>query len=200
LAGLKHSDYKKAFSKLRTSDDFQKRTLKRLEREQQFIDPHTKGETYMTTTNRKKQNKTFTWATGVAACAVLAVGVFAFNQSPDGAAPIPAPTNSIAEGQTPTSSSPQASGTTQAPPAAKGIVNIDGTIDEVSADGQSFRIGELWVTVTDATEYGIPGPNAPAPSEQLVSKDFKVGNAVSGYTSGDIASGKVTAERIYNNF
>ena len=33
----KHSDYKKAFSKLRTSEDFQKRTLKRLDREQQFL-------------------------------------------------------------------------------------------------------------------------------------------------------------------
>lgn len=191
---MKHSDYRKAFSRLRTSDDFQKRTLKRLEREQQFMNSHTKGENDMTTTNRKKQNKTFAWATGVAACAVLAVGVFAFNQNSDGTPPIPAPTNSVVEGQTPASSAPQA------PPAAKGAVNIDGIIEEVSADGQSFRIGDLWVTVTDATEYGITGPNAPALSEQLVSEDFKVGNAVSGFTSGDIASGKVTAEKIYNNF
>ncbi|MHA7965515.1 hypothetical protein ACX93W_15385 [Paenibacillus sp. CAU 1782] len=147
----------------------------------------------MTNTNRKKQNKTFAWATGVAACAVLAVGVFAFNQSPDGTVPAPSPTG-VVEAQNPGSSA------TQAPPAAKGAVNIDGVIEEVSADGQSFRIGDLWVTVTDATEYGITGPNAPALSEQLVSEDFKVGNAVSGFTSGDIASGKVTAEKIYNNF
>ena len=87
-----------------------------------------------------------------------------------------------------------------APTTAKQMVNIDGIIDEVSADGTSFRIGELWVTVTDATEYGISGPTAPPLSEQLVSEDFKVGNAVSGFTSEDVASGQVTAERIYNNF
>ena len=54
----------------------------------------------MTNTNRKKQNKTFAWATGVAACAVLAVGVFAFNQSSDGTPPLPSPT-SVVENQTP---------------------------------------------------------------------------------------------------
>ena len=88
------------------------------------------------------------------------------------------------------------------PPAVEGkaMVNIDGIIDEVGADGKSFRIGELWVKVDENTAYGITGPNALPADEQLVSKEFVVGNAVSGYTEDDVASGSVYALRIYNNF
>ena len=82
----------------------------------------------------------------------------------------------------------------------KAMVNIDGIIDEVGADGKSFRIGELWVKVDEKTTYGITGPNALPADEQLVSKEFVVGNAVSGYTEDDVASKSVYALRIYNNF
>ncbi|OBZ09580.1 hypothetical protein A8L34_20050 [Bacillus sp. FJAT-27264] len=78
-------------------------------------------------------------------------------------------------------------------------MNIEGVISEVSADGKSFKVGDLWVTVTDATELGIKGPTAAKPSEELLQKEFKVGNIVSGYTSQDISTGKVTADNIYNN-
>ncbi|CDN40991.1 hypothetical protein [Paenibacillus sp. P22] len=81
----------------------------------------------------------------------------------------------------------------------KVAVNIDGVISEVSADGKSFKIGGLWVTVTDQTKLGIDGPTAAKPSEELLQKEFKVGNAVSGYTSQDVGAGKVTADVIYNN-
>ena len=80
------------------------------------------------------------------------------------------------------------------------MVNIDGIIEEVSEDGLSFRVGDLWVTVDENTMYGISGPNALPTDEQLVSKTFLVGNAVSGYTEEDPASGSVYALRIYNNF
>lgn len=185
--------YRKAMSGLRTSEDFQERTIERLKLEQTNLS-HTKKGELIIMENKKKRNKVAAWTSGVAACAVLAVGVIAFNQGGDGATIVPQPTNGIVETQKP------ASPTTEAPTSAKMMVNIDGIIEEVAADGQSFRIGDLWVTVTDATEYGITGPTAPEPSEQLVSKEFKVGNAVSGFTTGDIDSGKVTAERIYNNF
>lgn len=89
---------------------------------------------------------------------------------------------------------------TMPPTTAKAMVNIDGIIEEVSEDGLSFRVGDLWVHVDENTMYGIPGPNAAPADEQLVSKTFLVGNAVSGYTEEDPASGSVYALRIYNNF
>jgi len=132
------------------------------------------------------------WAGSIAACAVLTLSIYAVNQNGSVTAPDPVtnnPNGGVVENVGP------GSGTS-----AKHRVNIDGVIDEVGADGQSFRIGELWVTVTDKTTYGITGPTAPDPSEQLVSKEFKVGNTVSGFTSGDVTSGKVTADIIFNNF
>lgn len=84
--------------------------------------------------------------------------------------------------------------------AGKAMVNIDGIIDEVGSDGMSFHIDGLWVTVDENTAYGITGPTAPDQKDQLVSDQFVVGNAVSGYTEEDTASGNVYALRIYNNF
>lgn len=82
---------------------------------------------------------------------------------------------------------------------AKAAVNIEGTITEVSTNGKSFKIGDLWVTVTNKTQLGINGPTAAKPSEELLQKEFKVGNFISGYTSQDVSTGKVTADVIYNN-
>ncbi|MEB2298682.1 hypothetical protein LAV72_03465 [Lysinibacillus xylanilyticus] len=35
---------------------------------------------------------------------------------------------------------------------AKAAVNIEGTITEVSTNGKSFKVGDLWVTVTNKTQ------------------------------------------------
>lgn len=192
---MKNFRYKSAMNSLKTSEDFQERTLERLnlESHKQIDTKKRNGEIAMKTANPAvKKNKVFLWATSIAACAALTLSIYAVNQNGSGSAPDPAVTNNpsgIADVKGPIP-----------PGSAKQQVNIDGVIEEVSADGQSFRIGELWVTVTEETTYGITGPTAPDPSEQLVSKEFKVGNTVSGFTSGDVSSGKVTADAIYNNF
>ncbi|RCW41474.1 hypothetical protein [Paenibacillus prosopidis] len=192
---MKKSSYKSAISKLKMSEDFQERTLERLnvEGHKQIDNDKRRGEIHLKTTNSAaKKSKAAIWTAGIAACAVLTLGIYAVNQTGNGSTPDPivkGPISGIVESNNP------GQGT-----AAKHRVNIDGVIEEVSADGQSFRIGELWVTVTENTTYGISGPTAPDPSEQLVSKEFKVGNTVSGFTSGDVTSGKVTADAIYNNF
>lgn len=218
---MKKQSYKDALSKLKTSEDFQEQTLKRLGLEDDTYQAHAqKGEMDMKQSNpasNNKNSKLKVWTVGIAACAVLAVGVLALNQNNSGTDPGLGAGNIVADNgannvdhnsgtnngvvDSNSGTSNGVVGNKPAPPTtAKHMVNIDGIIEEVSEDGKSFRIGELWVTVTDATEYGITGPTAPEPSEQLVSKEFKVGNAVSGFTSEDVTSGKVTAERIYNNF
>jgi len=209
---MKKQTYKDALSKLKTSEDFQEQTLKRLGLEGDTYQAYTrKGEMDMNNSNtasNNKKNKLKVWTVSIAACAVLAVGVLALNQNDSGTDPGLGAGNSIADNGTNNGvvdsnlgTSNGAVGNKPAPPTtAKQMANIDGIIEEVSEDGKSFRIGELWVTVTDDTEYGITGPTAPDPSKQLVSKEFKVGNAVSGFTSQDVTSGKVIAERIYNNF
>jgi hypothetical protein len=192
---MKKSSYKSAMSKLKTSEDFQERALERLnlERHKQIDNDKRNGEIPMRTVNPAvKKNKVVIWATSIAACAVLTLSIYAVNQNGSVTAPDPV-TNNTSGGVVENNSPKPAT-------SAKHRVNIDGVVDEVSTDGQSFRIGELWVTVTENTTYGITGPTAPDPSEQLVSKEFKVGNTVSGFTSGDVTSGKVTADVIYNNF
>jgi hypothetical protein len=192
---MKKSSYKSAMSKLKTSEDFQERALERLnlERHKQIDNDKRNGEIPMRTVNPAvKKNKVVIWATSIAACAVLTLSIYAVNQNGSVTAPDPVtnnPSGGVVENNSPKPAT-----------SAKHRVNIDGVVDEVSTDGQSFRIGELWVTVTENTTYGITGPTAPDPSEQLVSKEFKVGNTVSGFTSGDVTSGKVTADVIYNNF
>ncbi|OBZ17173.1 hypothetical protein [Bacillus sp. FJAT-26390] len=188
---MKKSSYKSAMSKLKTSEDFQERTLERLSLDRHKLIDNDKrdGKMPMRTANpAANKNKAVIWAASIAACAVLALSMYAVNQNGNGNGTAIDP-NGVNGNNGP------GSGTS-----AKQRVNIEGVIDEVSADGQSFRIGELWVTVTEKTTYGITGPTAPDPSEQLVSKEFKVGHTVSGFTSGDITSGKVTADVIYNNF
>ncbi|MGO4548332.1 DUF5666 domain-containing protein [Paenibacillus sp. 2TAB23] len=121
------------------------------------------------------------WTVGIAACAVLSASIFAMSQNATNA-----------------SSQPPAA-ITQPPILGKVAVNIDGVISEVSADGKSFKVGDLWVEVTDKTELGSKEPTASKPSEELLQKEFNVGNIVSGYTSQDVSTGKVTADVIYNN-
>jgi hypothetical protein len=130
----------------------------------------------------KAKRKTLTgWTVGIAACAVLSVSLLTMNQQ----APATNPTPSDVA--------------TKPPTMGKVAVNIDGVISEVSEDGKSFKVGNLWVEVTDQTALGSKEPTASKPSEELLQKDFKVGNIVSGYTSQDVNTGKVTADVIYNN-
>lgn len=184
---MKKPTYRTAVSRIKTSEDFKERTLERLRQEAQHIEQSHLNRGGLKMTNQtqrtpKATRKAAAWTVGLAACAVLAFGIY-----------MGLPNNGTAGDEGPP--------VTSAPPhSAKQQVNIDGVIEEVSEDGKSFRIGSLWVTVTDETVYGITGPNAPDPSEQLVSKEFKVGNTVSGFTSEDVTSGKVTADAIYNNF
>ncbi|MCC3374253.1 hypothetical protein [Cohnella sp. REN36] len=135
--------------------------------------------------NTATKKKVTGWTVGLAACAVLSFGIYTMNQQPD------------AE---PTTTPPPSTAIAPKPPiTGKAVVNIDGVISEVSADGKSFKVGDLWVTVTPETKMGIDGPTAAEPSEDLLQKEFKVGNSVSGFTTEDVSTGKVKATRIYNN-
>ena len=78
-------------------------------------------------------------------------------------------------------------------------VNINGFIDEVSADGKSFRIDDLWVTVDENTTYGIPDSDTASADERQVSDRFRIGHIITGYTEDDLESGRVYALRIYSN-
>lgn len=170
---MKKSVYKSAMSHLKTSEDFQEAT-------------YTKWMKHKERMNMElaKKRKATGWMAGIAACAVLAVGLIALNQNSPASTP----------------SSQPATTTTEKPPImGKAAVNIDGIITEVSADGNSFKVGDLWVTVTPETKMGIDGPTAAEPSEELLQKEFKVGNIVSGFTTDDISTGKVNATNIYNN-
>ncbi|MFC3747958.1 hypothetical protein [Paenibacillus sp. GCM10012306] len=180
---MKKSVYKSAMSHVKTSEDFQEVTYQKLLSEMDNTN-NTKINNPEERVNMQTANKRTVrgWAIGVAACAVLAVGTFTMSQS------------ALFNTQT-----PSAVTTTKPPVKGKAAVNIEGVISEVSADGKSFKVGDLWVTVTDATELGIKGPTAAEPSEDLLQKEFKVGNIVSGYTSQDVSTGKVTADNIYNN-
>ena len=170
---MKKSVYKSAMSHLKTSEDFQEATYKKLMNHKERMNMEL-----------AKKRKAMGWMTGIAACAVLGVGILAFNHSSPATNP---------------SSQPPATTTAKPLIMGKARVNIDGVISEVSADGKSFKVGDLWVTVTPETKMGIDGPTAAPPSEEMLQKEFKVGNIVSGFTTDDVSTGKVNATNIYNN-
>ncbi|ASS67554.2 MULTISPECIES: hypothetical protein [unclassified Paenibacillus] len=179
---MKKSVYKTAMSNVQTSEDFKEATYEKLMREMERTTPFEKnsqkGERQM---ENAKKRRAAGWTMGIAACAVATVGIL--TMSPTAPTTAPQPTQAA----------------TKPPAMGKAAVNIDGVISEVSPDGKSFKIGNLWVTISDRTRLGIDGPTAAKPSEELLQKEFKVGNAVSGYTSQDLSAGKVTADVIYNN-
>ncbi|MBP3966641.1 DUF5666 domain-containing protein [Paenibacillus lignilyticus] len=184
---MKKSVYKSAMSHVKTSEDFKEVTYKKLMQEMQHMDQETQTNT-INPKGRVKMEKVMTkkltgWTVGIAACAVLAVSIFTLNNDTTPANP---PQTAVVDTQKP-------------PIMGKVRVNIDGVISEVSADGKSFKVGDLWVEVTDQTQWGSNEPTATAPSEDLLSKEFKVGNIVSGFTSDDVSTGKVKATVIYNN-
>ncbi len=179
---MKRSLYKSGMSRVKTSEDFKEATYQKLMLEMEKTAQTNKSNLKETFKMEKAKKRTLTgWTVGIAACAVLSVSIFNMSQN-----------TSIA--------TPQPSAVVAKPPImGKVAVNIDGVISEVSEDGKSFKVGDLWVTVTDKTELGSKEPTAAKPSEELLQKEFKVGNIVSGYTSQDVSTGKVTADVIYNN-
>jgi hypothetical protein len=184
---MKKSVYKSAMSRVRTSEDFKEATYQKLMLELEKT-------THTTTMNKERvkmektsKRKLTGLTVGLAAAAILAVGVISINQNQSNPA------------STPTNQEQTAEATAKPPIMGKVAVNIDGVISEVSADGKSFKVGDLWVEVTDQTKLGSNEPTAEKPSEELLQKEFKVGNIVSGYTSQDVSTGKVTADVIYNN-
>jgi len=182
---MKKSVYKAAMSRVKTSENFKEDTYQKLMAEmEKTTQPtnHIHSKERLTMEKAKKRTVTG-WTVGIAACAVLSFSIYTATQQS------PSTTNTV--NPPITESKPPMSGKAQ--------VNIDGVISEVSADGKSFKVGDLWVTVTQKTEMGIPGPNAAEPSDELLQKEFKVGNIVSGYTTGDVSTGNVNATRIYNN-
>lgn len=184
---MKKSVYKSAMSHVKTSENFEQATMEKLMQhmEQEIAEPTKSAkERFEMKTAMTKKSKVTAWAAGAATCAVLAAGILSLNQNNGTTEPVAQPTAS----------------TSQKPPImGKMAVNIDGIISEVSADGKSFKVDDLWVTITPDTQMGIDGPTAAEPSDELLQKEFKVGNIVSGYTSDDVSTGKVNATRIYNN-
>ncbi|SFB51573.1 hypothetical protein SAMN05216312_11158 [Cohnella sp. OV330] len=195
---MKRSVYKSAMSHLKTREDFNEATYQKLMREMEKSEqngPVDQTQYKEMAKMEKAKKKTLTgWTVGVAACAVLAVGIFAINQNGATKDSVASPTVS------PSATAQPSQVVSEKPPImGKVRVNIDGVITEVSADGKSFKVGDLWVEITDQTKLGSNEPTATAPSEELLQKEFKVGNIVSGFTSQDVASGRVTADVIYNN-
>lgn len=204
---MKKSVYKSAMSRLRTSEDFEEETYRKLLREANKTrqQPTTFESKERITMNQATKGKRIGWTIGIAACAAaLSIGIFTSMNQNGGTTATPESTASapVATSPAPSVSAPESSApaqTTKPPITGKVQVNIDGVISEVSADGKSFKVGDLWVTVTPETIMGIDGPTAGEPSEELLQKEFKVGNIVSGFTSEDMSTGKVNATRIYNN-
>ncbi|MBW7475701.1 hypothetical protein K0T92_13185 [Paenibacillus oenotherae] len=179
---MKKSVYKSAMSHVKTSENFQEATYQKLRSEMEKTTQTNRINQKEPLKMERAKKRTLTgWTVGIAACAVLSVSIFAMNQNAPN--PIPGPSAVV----------------TKPPIMGKVAVNIEGEITEVSADGKSFKVGDLWVTITSDTELGIEGPTAAEPSEELLQKEFKVGNIVSGFTTEDVSTGKVNATRIYNN-
>lgn len=85
-------------------------------------------------------------------------------------------------------------------PAVSALLNIEGFITEVGADGLSFTLDNgMIVVVTDETELGIDGPTAAPKEEQLFEPTFRVGNLIGGFTE-DTSANPVTAAVIYTNW
>lgn len=72
-------------------------------------------------------------------------------------------------------------------------VNISGKVEEISEDGRKIKIGGKWIIVDENTEFSTNFDG------EEVSREFKIGNYVEGFTIDDVNSSEVTAEIIYSN-
>jgi hypothetical protein len=85
-------------------------------------------------------------------------------------------------------------------PSGSAIVNVEGTIVEVSEDGLRFKLDNgKWIIVTDETEIGITGPTAAPKEEQYFEPTFRVGNSISGFTLEENKD-EMIAYAIYTNW
>ncbi|GAA0182296.1 hypothetical protein SH2C18_47000 [Clostridium sediminicola] len=80
-------------------------------------------------------------------------------------------------------------------PMAKVAVNISGEITEISEDGSKIKVGEQWIIINEDTVFEDDPDNGREP----VSKEFKVGNRIAGFTLDDVNASEVTAYAIYSN-
>lgn len=80
-------------------------------------------------------------------------------------------------------------------PMAKVMVNISGEVTEISQDGTKIKVGDMWVIIDENTIF----EDDPDNGVEAVSKEFKVGNSVAGFTEDDTTQGEVTAYQIYSN-
>ncbi len=80
------------------------------------------------------------------------------------------------------------------------VVNIEGTIKEVSKDGKSFMLNNgKWIITDKHTEMGISGLNAAPKDEQYFEPSFRVGNSIAGFT--EYPKGELlVAQVIYTNW
>lgn len=90
---------------------------------------------------------------------------------------------------------PEASQEDENKPNAKIAVNISGTVEEISEDGTKIKVDGKWIIITADTRFEDDPDNGIEP----VSKEFKVGNKITGWTSGDANAEEVTADVIYSN-
>lgn len=166
------SNYKKTMSKIHATDDFKSQTLQLIEQNM---------------TNERRNNMTIKrLMVAVAACMVVAVGMFGFNQM--------STNDQVVEVNLLDRMTIDREG-----PGGKAIVNIEGTITELGQDGLSFKLDNgTWVSINDETELGIHGTTAAPKEEQFFEPTFRVGNSIAGFTldEGD----KVVAFAIYTNW
>jgi hypothetical protein len=170
------NNYKKTMNKINASDTFKTKTL-------QLLDDEIKNERRYDMKNLKKT------IVGLAACAILAVGVIGFNTSQ----PVAVESGVTMNLTDRMIVDPNA-------PAACLVANIEGVIVEVSDDGYSFKLDNgKWVDVTDETEIGITLPTALAKEDQLFEPTFRVGNSIAGFAEDENAD-RINAYVIYTNW
>lgn len=80
-------------------------------------------------------------------------------------------------------------------PMAKVAVNISGIVAEISEDGNKIKVGEQWIVINENTHF----EDDPDNGVEAVSKEFKVGNRIAGFTLDDADASEVTALTIYSN-
>lgn len=167
--------YEKIMNKIQASDKFKDETLQRLSRIKEE--------------RRYKMKMSKKLLMGIAVCLTLAVGIIGLNMPES----LDATDLAVADLTERIVVDPNA-------PNSSVMVNIEGVIVEVSADGLNFKLDNgKWVKVTDETEIGITGPTAAARDEQFFEPTFRVGNAIAGFTL-DENGNQIVAYAIYTNW
>lgn len=164
------NDYKKTIGQVVASDTFKTRTLHRLEKERRY-----------------QMNNTMKLIIGLAACAIITLSMVGFNLSK--------PQVEVADIDFTKriKIDPNA-------PSACVMVNIEGTIVEVSDDGMSIKLDNgKWVDIDDNTEFGTTLPTSAAIEDQFLEPTFRVGNSIAGFTL-DENSHRILAYAIYTNW